>query len=278
MRERFPGLSGPQIDEAIESGLVTSKNSSPLTKGTRIEGAHELDFSLLEARLELLSRGMHGLSVPVVHEEPDFWVVDKPAGMPGHPLRLSETDTLTHWALDRDPTLKREFPNAQPTLTPHRLDTGTSGVLIVARTAEAYQTWRYRFEAKGVRKQYLAWCWGAPSLTHWVMDAPLGKAKGSRGKMAENGTESRPALTRANVVRTLDDRFLVSLQCETGVTHQVRVHLASRGFPLLGDSIYDDRFQSRSTQPAHHLLRATRLEWEGRLYQVATDSFERAFQ
>lgn len=276
VQRAFPGLSGNQVDEAIETGLVRLKGEGSLSKGSRFSSVEELDFAALATRVEVLRAGNPDLKVPILHEEPDYWVVDKPAGMAGHPLRLSETETLTHWALARDRELLREFSSIQPILTPHRLDLGTSGVLIVARTEETYRAWRYRFEAKGVRKLYLAWCWGVPKEKSWVMALAIGKAKGGQGKMAVQGREARPALSRATVMKTFPDRFLVRVECETGVTHQVRVHLASAGFPLLGDEVYDPEYASRPGIFKWHLLRAIRLEWEGRIYEAETSIFEKA--
>ena len=152
VQRAFPGLTGSQVDEALEAGWIRLTSGESLQKGTRLDSP-QLDFSLLRARLELLRLGNSSLELPVLAENPDFWVVDKPAGLAGHPLRLAENETVTHWALARDPGLVKEFPAIQPTLTPHRLDTGTSGLLLVARTRESYQTWRYRFEARAVLKQ-----------------------------------------------------------------------------------------------------------------------------
>ncbi len=243
-------------------GLVQAEVS--LAKGTRLPEGETLDFARLQAHLEALARGNPGLVIPILRTEAGFWIVDKPAGMPGHPLRLEDTATVTHWALAQSPMLAKEFPFIQPTLTPHRLDTGTSGLLVVARTADAFAQWRRRFTAKEVKKTYRAWCWGVPPTDVWECREAIGKGKGKGGAvMAVGGREARPALSRVRVVRRHPDRFLVEVECETGVTHQVRVHLSHGGFPLLGDRKYDDQFAMRAEQPPWHQLRAIVLRWEG---------------
>jgi 23S rRNA pseudouridine1911/1915/1917 synthase len=268
LHQAFPQLTGSQVDEAIETGLVRLVGPGSLKKGTRLTAEQQLDCEGLEKRLIELREGNPALEVPVVHEDPTYWIVDKPAGMPGHPLRLAESDTVTHWALAHDPDVRRFFPQAQPTLTPHRLDTGTSGLLIVARTPKAYADWRERFDEKQVTKSYLAWCWGVPEKDSWTVDAPIGKDKGPASRMAVDGRDARLATSHVGVVKRLPDRFLAEVACETGVTHQVRVHLALGGFPLLGDRTYDTEFESRADQPANHLLRAARIECEGKVYEA----------
>jgi 23S rRNA pseudouridine1911/1915/1917 synthase len=262
VHQAFPQLTGNQVDEAIETGLVRLVGPGSLKKGTRLTPEQTLDCEGLETRLAQLRLGNPDLKIAVVHEEPTFWVVDKPAGMPGHPLRLAETQTVTHWALAQDPELARYFPQAQPTLTPHRLDTGTSGLLVVCRTPAAYETWRGLFQDKQVSKAYLAWCWGVADRSTWVIENPIGKAKGEGGRMAVDGRDFREATSTIKVLNQLSDRFLAEVRCETGVTHQVRVHLSFAGFPLIGDRAYDPDFSTRSDQPAHHLLRAAEIGCE----------------
>lgn len=262
VRQAFPALTAAQAAEAIALGWVRA--TGPLAKGTRLLDAQALEFGPLRAHLDALARGNPGLSVPILHTDSDFWAVDKPAGMPGHPLRLDENETVTHWALARDPELAGRFGGIQPTFTPHRLDTGTSGLLIVARTADSFAQWRARFTNKEVEKTYRAWCWGVPAAESWECRQAIGKGKGKAGTMAVDGREARPALSRVRVIRALSDRFLAEVVCETGVTHQVRVHLSHAGFPLLGDRKYDAAFNSRLETPEWHQLRAVRLRWANR--------------
>ncbi len=277
VHQAFPQLTGNQVEEAIETGLVRLVGPGSLKKGTRLTPEQTLDCEGLEARLVQLRLGNPGLKIAIVHEAPTFWLVDKPAGMPGHPLRLAETETVTHWAMAQDPDIARFFPQAQPTLTPHRLDTGTSGLLVVCRTPAAYDDWREQFQMKQVRKAYLAWCWGVAAEPEWVTENPIGKAKGEGGRMAVDGRDFREATTAVSVVKQLPDRFLAEVRCETGVTHQVRVHLSFAGYPLIGDRSYDTDFESRPDQPAHHLLRAHRLECEAVSCQADSAAFEALF-
>lgn len=276
VRQLFPGLTARQADEAIEWGWVRQA-SHPLSKGSRVENASVLDVSRLRSYLEKIRKGNALLEVPVLAEQEGLWVVDKPAGMRGHPLGLDQTDTVTDWALARSPTLAGEFAEFHPTVTPHRLDTGTSGVLLVARTRAVFDAWRERFKTKQVTKTYLAWCWGRAEKTRWECGKPIGRAKGKKVRYCENGQDARPAMSRIRVVTQKSDRFLAEIVCETGVTHQVRVHLASSGYPLIGDKSYDQEYERRIDQPAFHMLRATRLESRGEAFAAPTSQFQEKY-
>ena len=265
LRRRYPGLSRQHIIEAIEEGLVRREGGGRLRKGDRI--ADPPDCTGLDRHLARILSGNPALDVPVLEETDDIIVVDKPAGMPGHPVHLLDIDTVCHWALARYPQIRAWCTAGQPTLTPHRLDTGTSGVLLVAKTAAAYRHWRGLFSGGKVEKQYLAWCWGVPAADRWRVDIGLVHDTSDRRRMvpAGGGRAQRvlPAESHVSVEKRLDDRFLCRVTCRTGVMHQVRAHLRVSGHPLLGDDLYDDAFAARPASFPHVLLRAVRLAAPG---------------
>jgi 23S rRNA pseudouridine1911/1915/1917 synthase len=261
LRRRYPGLSRQHVIEAIDEGLVRRPGGGRLRKGDRI--AEPPDCASLDRHLERLLAGNAALKVPVLSETDDVVVVDKPAGMPGHPVHLLDFDTVCHWALARYPEIRGWCTQSQPTLTPHRLDTGTSGVLLVAKSAAAYRQWRRWFSGGQVQKQYLAWCWGVPASDRWRVALGLVHDTSDRRRMAVAGDRRKrrvlPAVTEASVEVRLQDRFLCRLTCHTGVMHQVRVHMSASGYPLLGDELYDAAFATRPSAPPHVLLRAVQL-------------------
>lgn len=277
VRKAFPGMSRRHVREAIEAGLVGGPTKARLAKGKRVESAAALELSGLKRHLEVISLGNRDLKVPVVFESDDYWVVDKPSGIPCQPLGLFETNTLTHWAFGKDSEIAGRFGGVQPELTPHRLDIGTSGLVVVARTPSAFAEWRKRFTGKRVTKTYLAWCWGKPAKSAWSCEAAIGKAPGRGGSYQVGGRDPRQASSQIRVLEGLSDRFLAEVTCRTGVTHQVRVHLSDAGFPLLGDSRYDSQ-SNRPHRPEHHLLRAIRLAYEDTAFEAERRSFTEMFE
>lgn len=263
LRERFPGLSGPQVEEALAAGWVLGLQRRRVRKGDRVDS---LEVEALEKHLVGLRKGPIDWDVPVVHQGSDWVIVDKPAGLDGHPLKLSDRRTLTHWAFAKWPKTREEFPGVQPTLVPHRLDRGTSGLQIVALTARAYGEWRARFQGHRIGKSYLAWVWGSPTWDTLRATWPLAHHPSNRGRMVwvGSGVRHRPpvleAETRLRVVDRKGDRALLEAFCRSGVTHQVRAHAAAAGLPLLGDALYDEEFGIRPEVGEWPCLRAVRLE------------------
>ncbi len=279
VRREFVGLSRRQVEEALEHGLCTL-GGRRLKKGDKVAAGQVLDCGPLDVHLRLLRLGSPDLGVTPIQEFADYVVVDKSPGVKSHPLGLFERDTVTHWAWHRYPEMRNAFPETLPTVTPHRLDTGTSGVLLVCKNPAAFEQWRERFQKKQVTKIYEAWCWGKPRTTAFSVEVPVGHAAGNRKKMVVVTRESKfipPIQPTHSEVKVRECHpagyFRAEIVCRTGVTHQVRVHLAHLGFPLVGDSLYDPDFESRSWRPSHHLLRASRLDWEDQHFNAAMDEF-----
>jgi 23S rRNA pseudouridine1911/1915/1917 synthase len=277
VKEAFPMLNNRQVNESIETQLVTDLLGKRVTKGDRLEDPKNgLDTSRLEDHIQTIKKGNPNLNIPIVYEEADFWIVDKPSGIASHPISLFDFETVTHWAFARLLDLQNEFEEFQPTITPHRLDTGTSGLLIVSKTKAAYQLWRERFIRRQVSKKYLAWAWGTPDRSYYLNQNPIAHHPNSKNRMVTIRQRYIPPVLEARseilVVEVLQNpnRFRCEIKCETGVMHQVRVHLSDLGFPLVGDVIYDSDFESRELKPLYHELRASEIGWEDKIVVAPT--------
>lgn len=287
LKAKYPALSNSQIEEALDLGWVTAASGKRVKKGDKVDASAELSTEPLAAHLISLKRGNPKITLNVVYEDELIWVVDKPVGVPSHPVSLTDFGTATQWAMARHPRLAVEFEKCQPTVTPHRLDTDTSGVLIVAKSLASYELWRDRFRKGGIEKKYLAWCWGNPPSD--VFENHSGIAhdflRDSKMVAVTSGANHRgPVLTASTIFKvvrrvTSSDLNLIEATCFTGATHQIRVHLSSLGLPLLGDSLYDPHFETRSRSAPHHLLRAfvIRSQSDKFSYSVPTESFEGLF-
>lgn len=277
LQKLFPELSSRHIEEAIERGWITV-DGRRVRKGDRFRG-HQLQCLPLQQHVMELRKGNSQLELSVIWEGRGEWLVDKPPGMPSHPLSLFDTETPTQWAFAQNPEMWREFPSVQPTVTPHRLDTGTSGLLVVCKSYESYLTWRSRFQSKMVHKKYLAWCYGKALSKNLKIDLPIAHSpQDPRLMVAVRDQEKvRPpiqdAVTMAELRREEKGMSLWEITCTTGVTHQVRVHMASQGLPLIGDSLYDSEYSIRPLKPQFHQLRAFALSWEGATVVAPSESF-----
>jgi 23S rRNA pseudouridine1911/1915/1917 synthase len=178
------------------------------------------------------------MTLPIVLEDEAILVIDKPAGLVVHPAAGNWSGTLLNGLLHHFPAIA-VVPRAGIV---HRLDKDTSGLMVVAKTLEAQTDLVRQLQARTVKREYLALVWGTPHLRGRV-DAAIGRHPRDRIKMAVSEHESaKPAVTHYERLATgsLSDRpvSLVRCQLETGRTHQIRVHMHSIGFPLVGDTLY----------------------------------------
>lgn len=255
LTRHVPGCSRRTVQRAIAAGAVRI-NGRRARKGQMVAAG-----DLIELPDDLNEPGTlppnPQLAVPVLYEDAALVALDKPAGMPSHALRLTETATAANFLLARYPEMGTIGNSPREPGIVHRLDTDTSGVLLAARTQHAYAELRRQFSAHLVTKEYIALVLGDVSEPGTV-DTPIGHDSHNRRKMrVGRGTgRARDARTSYRPLERFGHHTLLAVQMQTGVRHQIRVHLAAIGHPLAGDRLY-----AKATQPAapRQLLHASRV-------------------
>jgi 23S rRNA pseudouridine1911/1915/1917 synthase len=277
LARELPQYSRARLQGWIEAGAVKVDGRQPRSKD-KVLGGEQVEIA---ARLEADERvAPEAQPLAVVHEDRALFVIDKPAGMVVHPGAGNRHHTLQNALLALDPGLAL-VPRAGLV---HRLDKDTSGLLVVARTPEAHASLVAALAEREIERSYLAICIGAMTGGGTV-DAPIGRHRTLRTRMAVRN-DGREAVTHYRIEKRFRAHTFVRVQLETGRTHQIRVHLAHIGYPIVGDPVYVGRrrlpagcspalaaalgaFPRQALHAAHlalaHPLTGKRLEWEAPL-------------
>ena len=272
MRETVPAvLAGERVDRIVamltslpraevarmvKEGRVTLAGKVVRTRSQRVEDGQLLEIDVADTPETSSLEGDASVEVAVVHADDDVIVVDKPPGLVVHPGAGNPAGTLVHGLLARFPDLRGVGDPARPGIV-HRLDKGTSGLLVVARSPVAYAALVQMMSERAVDRRYEAMVWGSPAADAGTVDAPIGRASRDRTRMAVSSS-GREARTGYEVRRRWVRPEVSLLECrlETGRTHQIRVHLAAIGHPIVGDARYGgSRPAVAATRPFLHAAR-----------------------
>jgi 23S rRNA pseudouridine1911/1915/1917 synthase len=255
LQAQLPGFSRAFLQKLIEDGHVivngrASKPSHKMRAGDRVE-VEVPPPRPLQARPE-------AIPLDVIYEDDDLIVVNKPAGLVVHPAAGNYTGTLVNALLHHCRGKLAGIGGVERPGIVHRLDKGTSGCIVVAKTDFAHQALVNQFKSRAVKKIYRAVCWGKFERLSGRVETTIGRSEHHRKKMSATARRGRPALTEYRVLNQHADAALVELTLHTGRTHQIRVHMAHIGHPIVGDTIYG-RARKAEISVARPLLHAYKL-------------------
>jgi 23S rRNA pseudouridine1911/1915/1917 synthase len=251
-------LSRTRAQALITRGLVrvdgrVARASLALEAGQRVEVTPDTPVAAAPPlRAE-------AIPVPIIYEDEHLLVIDKPAGLVVHPAPGHQTGTLVNALLERLAPQADPAAAHRPGIV-HRLDKDTSGLMVIARTDAAHTNLAAQMKAHATIKRYLALVEGHMPVAEGVIEAPIGRDPRQRQRMALVSVAGggREARTRFRVLAEARGRSLLELQLETGRTHQIRVHLAGVGHPVVGDATYG---RPQAPRPPRQFLHAAHLEF-----------------
>ncbi len=245
LAENIAGISRSQIQRDIEAGLV-EVNGQTVTESKFVVRLNDV-IKYEESSIKNQGEGIKATNTPlkILYNNHGLIIIDKPAGMVVHPGAGFKGETLASALLYQFKNIHLVGEEHRPGIV-HRLDKDTSGVILVAANSDMYEHLKNAFADRKVKKEYIALVLGAMEKRHGFIDSAIGKSKTDfRKQTVQNPVEQKPALTEYQVLEELssgvDKYSLILVKLHTGRTHQIRVHLASIGHPLMGDELYGGR-------------------------------------
>ena len=248
--DRCPGLSRTRARKLIDEGFV-SVNGRPAKASFRLSVDDKVDIVVPPEPPASLSP--EAIPLKIVYEDADLLVIDKSAGLTVHPAPGHPSGTLVNAVLSYLPALAGGEDPVRPGIV-HRLDRDTSGLIIVAKNRAAHENLSDQFKARSVSKSYIVLVKGKLVPESGIIEAAIGRDPRNRQRMAVVA-KGREARTEYRVIKYVGDYSLLEIRPQTGRTHQIRVHLAAIGFPVVGDAAYG----VASPRLSRQFLHASRL-------------------
>lgn len=237
LAEQLPDFSRSRLQKLIEQGNVHINGEVCASKKAAVQQGDRIQIEVPDA--QPLTLQPQAMSLDILYEDDSLLILNKPTGLVVHPAPGHPDGTLVNALLAHCTTLPGIGGVQRPGIV-HRLDKDTSGAIVVAKTDHAHQHLQAQLKAKTAKREYLAIVYGAPVNERGAIDQPIGRHPIDRKKMAIVPEEKggRKAVTHWNVRERLDNYTLMNFELETGRTHQIRVHSAHIGHPVVGDPIY----------------------------------------
>ncbi|BAB72480.1 RluA family pseudouridine synthase [Anabaena sp. FACHB-709] len=237
LAEELPDLSRSRIQQLIEQGKVQVNGKVCTSKKINLKVGDRITLEVPEAQpLEIQAED---IPLDILYEDDQLLILNKPAGLVVHPAPGHSHGTLVNALLAHCPDLPGIGGVQRPGIV-HRLDKDTTGAIAIAKTDIAYKHIQAQLQAKTARREYLGVVYGAPKTASGKVDLPIGRHPQDRKKMAVVPIEEggRSAITHWQIQERLGNFTLIHFQLETGRTHQIRVHSAKMGHPIVGDPVY----------------------------------------
>ncbi|HEX8990916.1 MAG TPA: RluA family pseudouridine synthase [Anaerolineales bacterium] len=254
--EALPEFSRARLQGLIKAGLVKVDGKPASKAGLKLEQGNSVEISIPPAA----PSGLVGENIPldIVFENQDVVVINKPAGMVVHPAAGHQRGTLVHAVLGYDPGIEGIGGEERPGIV-HRLDKETSGLILVAKNDRAHHWLEDQFRLRKVVKTYIALVDGKPPTPTGRVEAAIGRDPAHRKRMAIVSKEKgREAISEYRTLESFPGHTLLEFHPLTGRTHQIRVHCAFLGCPIVGDRVYGRRQPSLPID--RHFLHASRLQ------------------
>lgn len=280
LKNEIKGISREKIISLIKQGKIKIAGRQRVKPSFLLKGGEEIYLNISDF---LKNKNVATLNPQSLYPEPeilyenkDFLIINKPAGILVHPSLNPQSlkrPSIAGWLIKKYPFISQVGEDKLRPGIVHRLDKDTSGTLILVKNNSAFKYFKNLFQKRKIRKKYIALVKGELKKLEGVIDAPLSRSKKSplKRKIVKKEEKSKSALTRYKVLKQYQAYTLLEVYPETGRTHQIRVHLASIGFPIAGDKVYGKQRKSKNLILPHHFLHAQEISFltsSGKFLQI----------
>ncbi len=253
--QQNPEMTRTRVQRLIEEGCVKVNGNQPSKSGVKLEAGDQIEMVVPEpVSTELVPED---IPLDIIYEDDSILVINKPAGMVVHPSVGHSGGTLVHAALAHAPDMEGVAGEGRPGVI-HRLDKDTSGIILMAKDDRTLHYLQEQFKQRRVEKIYLALVDRFPPTPEGIIDAPIGRDPSHRQRMAVvPAARGRAAVSEYKTVRRYLQHTLLEVHPRTGRTHQIRLHCAFIGCPIVADTVYGYRHPSLALK--RHFLHAARI-------------------
>jgi len=229
-------ISRSKISKMIKDGNILV-NGNKCKASDSVDAGDKISYEIINEEIKV---EVEDIPIDIVYEDDDVIVVNKPNGMVVHPAVGNKSGTLVNALMYHSKNLSSINGEFRPGIV-HRIDAYTTGLLMVAKNDKAHEFLQKQLQDKTTTRKYVALVWGVIPNDTGVIDAPIMRDKSDRKKMAVGNINSKDAVTHFKVLERFNKATLIELKLETGRTHQIRVHMAYIGHPVVNDPVYGRR-------------------------------------
>ena len=229
-------ISRSKISKMIKDGNILV-NGNKCKASDSVDAGDKISYEIIDEEIKVEAED---IPIDIVYEDDDVIVVNKPNGMVVHPAVGNKSGTLVNALMHHSKNLSSINGEFRPGIV-HRIDAYTTGLLMVAKNDKAHEFLQKQLQDKTTTRKYIALVWGVIPNDTGVIDAPIMRDKSDRKKMAVGNINSKDAVTHFKVLERFSNATLIELKLETGRTHQIRVHMAYIGYPVVNDPVYGRR-------------------------------------
>lgn len=261
------------LQSQIRKGEITVNNKKVAT-GIKLKKGDKIQI-VLQKPQPISIEADKNILIDIIYENDDLLVINKESGIVVHPSKSTPNNTVVNALIAQYPNITSVGDDPIRPGIVHRLDKDVSGIMVVAKNQKTFEHLKTQFKSRDIRKTYIALAIGNISPPHGEIDSPIGRSKSNPNRMSvKKKSEGREAITRYKTVRKYRNFSLLEIETKTGRTHQIRVHLLSKGHPIVGDKIYFIKKTKKETQLNRIFLHASSIQFtdiKGNLMKFSVD-------